>query len=49
MYDTLVLGLTLYCTYNTIRNPTVANTMRVLLKEGLLYYRCVYPLTLFLI
>ncbi|PIL22617.1 hypothetical protein GSI_15307 [Ganoderma sinense ZZ0214-1] len=48
IYDTLVLGLTLFCTYNSIRNQTVANTMKVLLKEGLLYYSVIFCVTLVL-
>ena len=38
--ELVVLGLTLSCTYNSIRNPTVAKTMKMLLEEGLVYYRC---------
>ncbi|KAI1790138.1 hypothetical protein LXA43DRAFT_522046 [Ganoderma leucocontextum] len=48
IYDTVVLGLTLYCTFNTIRGATVANTMRVLLKEGLMYYSVIFSVTLVL-
>ena len=41
VFDTLVLGLTIYRTYSGIRNPTVGRTMWILLKAGVMYYRCV--------
>ncbi len=41
LYDTIVLVLTVRRTYALVRYPNVARTMRLLLKEGVFYYRCV--------
>ncbi|KAL7279881.1 hypothetical protein ACG7TL_006290 [Trametes sanguinea] len=38
LYDTIVFVLTIKRTYRGVKNPTVGRIMRVLLKEGLLYY-----------
>ena len=39
IYDTLVLGLTLYKTYASLGNKTTSYVMRRLAKDGILYYR----------
>ena len=38
-YDTLVLVLTLNCTLGAVRNKTAGKIARVLLRDGILYYR----------
>ncbi|TBU48529.1 hypothetical protein BD309DRAFT_884159 [Dichomitus squalens] len=48
VFDTLVLGLTMYRTYSGIRKPTVGRTMWILLKEGVMYYSVIFCVTLVL-
>ena len=46
LYDTVVVLLTIYRTVGQIRQRTAGKIMRVLLRDGLLYYRSVqykYP------
>ena len=43
LYDTLVLGLTLYRTLGPVRNKTAGKIARVLLRDGMLYYRSASP------
>lgn len=38
-YDTIVLALTLYKTLGPIRKKTAGKIARVLLRDGILYYR----------
>ncbi|KAJ2977857.1 hypothetical protein NUW54_g11367 [Trametes sanguinea] len=48
LYDTIVFVLTIKRTYRGVKNPTVGRIMRVLLKEGLLYYSVIFTITLIL-
>ena len=48
LYDSIVLALTIRCTCSHVTYPTVGRTMRMLLQEGILYYRCVSMTCLFL-
>ncbi|CDO76088.1 hypothetical protein BN946_scf184649.g14 [Trametes cinnabarina] len=48
LYDTIVFALTVKRTYRGVKNPTVGRIMRVLLKEGLLYYSVIFTITLIL-
>ncbi|KAI8986078.1 hypothetical protein BD414DRAFT_515138 [Trametes punicea] len=48
LYDTIVFVLTIKRTYKGLRNPTVGRIMRILLKEGLLYYSVIFTITLIL-
>ena len=41
LFETIVLALTLFRTYRGIRQASTGRVMRILLKEGVLYYRCV--------
>ncbi|KAF8465000.1 hypothetical protein DFH94DRAFT_784272 [Russula ochroleuca] len=41
LYDTVIVSLTLYRTASSVYSKTASNLLRVLLREGLLYYRCV--------
>ena len=47
LYDSIVLALTIRCTCSHVKYPTVGRTMRMLLQEGILYYRCVSMTCLF--
>ena len=42
LYDTVVVLLTIYRTVGQIRQRTAGKIMRVLLRDGLLYYRSVW-------
>ncbi|KAI0372252.1 hypothetical protein BV20DRAFT_1034733 [Pilatotrama ljubarskyi] len=48
LYDTIVLLFTLKRTYRGIKNPTAGRIMRILLKEGLMYYSVIFSITLIL-
>ena len=48
LYDSIVLALTIRRTCSNSKYPTVGRTMRMLLQEGILYYRCVSMTCLFL-
>ncbi|PIL22618.1 hypothetical protein GSI_15308 [Ganoderma sinense ZZ0214-1] len=48
VYDTIVLLLTIFKTYSSLRYKTVAGTMRTLLKEGVAYYSVIFSVTLVL-
>ncbi|KAI0766388.1 hypothetical protein BD413DRAFT_570526 [Trametes elegans] len=48
IYDTVVLFFTVKRTYRGIKNPTAGHIMRILLKEGLLYYSVIFTITLIL-
>jgi len=41
LYDTVILGLTLYRTFPSLRNKTASYVMRRLFHDGLVYYRWV--------
>ena len=41
LFDTVVLVLTVMKTYSSIKYPTVVRTTRVILQEGVMYYRYV--------
>lgn len=41
LYDTIVLILTLKRTLGPVRNKTAGKIAQVLLRDGILYYRCV--------
>lgn len=41
LYDTIVLGLTLNRTLGPVRNKTAGKIAKVLLRDGILYYRSV--------
>ena len=43
LYDTIVLILTLKRTLGPVRNKTAGKIARVLLRDGILYYRSVEP------
>jgi len=45
LYDTVVLGLTLYRTFPSLRNRTASYVMRRLFKDGLLYYSVIFSIT----
>ncbi|KAN0131524.1 hypothetical protein V8E53_010632 [Lactarius tabidus] len=40
LYDTVVLGLTLFRTARALYSKSTTQILRVMLQEGLLYYRC---------
>ncbi|KAI1790139.1 hypothetical protein LXA43DRAFT_1149566 [Ganoderma leucocontextum] len=48
VYDTIVLLLTVYRTYSSVRYKSVAGMMRTLLKEGVAYYSVIFSVTLVL-
>ncbi|KAI0667601.1 hypothetical protein C8Q78DRAFT_981412, partial [Trametes maxima] len=48
LYDTVVLIFTVRRTYGGIKNPTAGRIMRILLKEGILYYSVIFSITLIL-
>ncbi|KAH9891725.1 hypothetical protein C8Q73DRAFT_700573 [Cubamyces lactineus] len=48
LYDTVVLAFTLKRTYRGLKNPTAGRIMRVLMKEGLMYYSVIFTITLIL-
>jgi len=48
LYDTVVVGLTLYRTIPSIRNKQVSYVMTRLLEDGLIYYSAIFSVTLVL-
>ncbi|KAI0754894.1 hypothetical protein C8Q80DRAFT_1117449 [Daedaleopsis nitida] len=48
LYDTIVLVLTVRRTFSEVKHPSVSRTMRILLKEGILYYSVIFSITLML-
>lgn len=42
LFDTIVLVLTLYRAYCGIKHASAGRIMRILLREGILYYRYVH-------
>ncbi|KAF8895112.1 hypothetical protein BD779DRAFT_1497510, partial [Infundibulicybe gibba] len=48
LYDTIVLGLTLYRTIPSIRNRNASYVMKRLLEDGLIYYSAIFIVTLVL-
>lgn len=41
LYDTIILGITVQRAYADDKHPTVGRITRILLEEGVSYYRCV--------
>jgi hypothetical protein len=48
LYDTVIVSLTLYRTASSVYSKTASNLLRVLLREGLLYYSVICTITLIL-
>ncbi|KAF9468655.1 hypothetical protein BDZ94DRAFT_1245925 [Collybia nuda] len=48
LYDTVIVGLTLYRTLPSIRNQNASFVMRRLLEDGLIYYSAIFAVTLVL-
>ncbi|KAI0769963.1 hypothetical protein C8Q74DRAFT_1218445 [Fomes fomentarius] len=48
LFDTIVLVLTLYRAYCGIKHASAGRIMRILLREGLLYYSVIFIITLIL-
>ncbi|KAI0632202.1 hypothetical protein C8Q77DRAFT_1158865 [Trametes polyzona] len=48
LYDTVVLLFTIKRTYKGMKNPTAGHILRILLKEGVMYYSVIFTITLIL-
>ncbi|KAI0754896.1 hypothetical protein C8Q80DRAFT_1266432 [Daedaleopsis nitida] len=48
LFDTIVLSLTLYRTYRGIKHYSTSKIMRVILREGIMYYSVIFIITLIL-